>query len=69
VLIEAGRDETVVQARAPALLSAGARARGEYHCADCGYGIVTARELPVCPMCGAASWEPSSTSPFARIRT
>jgi rubrerythrin len=69
MLIERGRDETVVQAGAPILLRVGARARGEYHCADCGYGIVTARELPLCPMCGAASWEPSSTSPFARTRT
>jgi hypothetical protein len=48
--------------------TAGASAKGEFHCSDCGYGVVVARELPPCPMCGGGSWERSSWSPFARAR-
>jgi hypothetical protein len=37
---------------------AGAAAKGEFHCADCGYGIVVHRELPACPMCHGGDWRP-----------
>jgi rubrerythrin len=47
-------------------LMAGVRAKGEFHCAECGYGITIVRALPVCPMCGGESWEQSEWSPFAR---
>jgi rubrerythrin len=47
----------------PDVVSAGERAVGEYHCADCGYGVTVRRELPVCPMCGGAIWEAASWSP------
>jgi rubrerythrin len=68
LLIETGREEAVAGAGAPVFLTAGAAGRGEYHCAECGYGIVTSRLLPVCPMCGSRVWEPSSSSPFTRTR-
>jgi formylmethanofuran dehydrogenase subunit E len=37
--------------------SAGAKISGEFRCADCGYGAVVQRVLPLCPMCGGATWE------------
>jgi hypothetical protein len=46
--------------------AAGEIAKGEFHCAECGYGIAVCRELPVCPMCAGESWEPSDWSPFGR---
>ncbi|HYK06571.1 MAG TPA: hypothetical protein VEW11_02265 [Gaiellaceae bacterium] len=49
-------------------LEAGSRASGEYHCADCGYGVTVRQLLPVCPMCRGRSWEDAATSPFARWR-
>jgi rubrerythrin len=36
---------------------AGAEARGEFRCTDCGYGAVIQRVLPVCPMCSGRIWE------------
>ena len=42
--------------------------KGEYHCAECGYGVTVHRVLPRCPMCGNESWELSAWSPFARAR-
>jgi rubredoxin len=36
---------------------AGAAARGEFRCTDCGYGVTVYRELPRCPMCGGDCWE------------
>lgn len=50
-------------------LAAGQQAKGEYHCADCGYGVTVCRTLPRCPMCGNGSWEQSAWSPFARARS
>ena len=52
----------------PVFLEAGSRASGEYHCADCGYGVTVRQLLPVCPMCRGRSWEDAATSPFARWR-
>ena len=46
--------------------TAGQQAKGEFHCADCGYGVTIVRTLPVCPMCGGGSWEQSTWSPFSR---
>ena len=33
-------------------------ARPRFHCAECGYGIVTGDVLPRCPMCQASDWVP-----------
>jgi hypothetical protein len=45
---------------------AGSQAKGEFRCADCGYGAVVTAALPRCPMCGCESWETASWSPFSR---
>jgi rubrerythrin len=45
---------------------AGNQAKGEYHCADCGYGVTVYTTLPRCPMCSGESWERSSWSPLSR---
>jgi hypothetical protein len=39
-------------------LDAGTAARGEFRCADCGYGISVRRTLPTCPMCRSDEWLP-----------
>ena len=49
-------------------LSAGAPVKGEFHCAECGYGVTVYRALPVCPMCGGGHWEQSAWSPLTRAR-
>jgi hypothetical protein len=46
--------------------TAGQRAKGEFHCAQCGYGVTIVHTLPICPMCGGGSWEQSTWSPFSR---
>jgi rubrerythrin len=48
------------------LAAAGTEAVGEFRCAECGYGAIVHGRLPICPMCGGTSWEPSSWSPFSR---
>lgn len=50
-------------------LAAGQKAKGEFHCAECGYGVTVHRELPRCPMCGNDTWEQSAWTPFARARS
>jgi hypothetical protein len=47
-------------------LATGARAKGEYHCSECGYGVTVFSVLPRCPMCGGSAWEQSAWSPFGR---
>lgn len=54
------------KADVPVFLGAGTEAIGEYHCADCGYGVTVRLILPVCPMCRGRSWEGPGTSPFGR---
>jgi len=44
----------------------GEQAKGEFRCAECGYGVAVVRTLPLCPMCGGHAWEESTWSPFAR---
>jgi hypothetical protein len=43
----------------------GTQISGEFRCAECGYGAVVYRELPLCPMCGGTVWE-SRGSPAQR---
>ncbi|MFN2627688.1 MAG: hypothetical protein ABR569_03500 [Gaiellaceae bacterium] len=40
--------------------------KGEFRCANCGYGVTVYRNLPLCPMCGGTSWEQSAWSPISR---
>ena len=46
--------------------NAGARAKGEFKCSDCGYGVTVYRTLPVCPMCRSEQWERVPWRPFSR---
>jgi rubredoxin len=46
---------------------AGSKARGDFYCADCGYGVSVQAKLPACPMCAGTSWERSDRSPLARV--
>jgi rubrerythrin len=50
----------------PGLLGAGARAKGEFQCAGCGYGVIVHTKLPRCPMCGLASWQRTPWSSLSR---
>lgn len=43
-------------------VEAGSTARGEFHCADCGYGVSVQTRLPACPMCAGRTWEQSTWS-------
>ena len=46
--------------------SAGAAAKGDFHCSACRYGVTVHRVLPRCPMCGGEAWEQTPWSPFTR---
>jgi rubrerythrin len=50
----------------PLFFPAGTDAAGEFHCAECGYGITVRRVLPECPMCRGVQWEEPATSPYGR---
>jgi hypothetical protein len=39
------------------LTVAGMEIPGEFRCADCGYGAVVHRVVPLCPMCSGTVWE------------
>jgi rubrerythrin len=49
-----------------AFAAAGEHRVGEFHCTECGYGIVSRRTLPACPMCQGNAWEESPWRPFSR---
>jgi hypothetical protein len=46
--------------------AAGDHVKGEFRCAECGYGITVCRDLPQCPMCSCTTWEAVSWAPFGR---
>ena len=46
--------------------NSGESVKGEFHCAQCGYGVTVYRELPVCPMCAGTAWEQTAWSPMTR---
>ena len=48
--------------------AAGERAKGEFRCCGCGYGVAIVATLPNCPMCGGQAWERGPWTPFARAR-
>lgn len=48
------------------LAAAGAPTKGEFHCAECGYGVTVTRTLPTCPMCAGSDWQRSTWSPLHR---
>jgi rubrerythrin len=45
---------------------AGSRAKGEFRCAGCGYGVTVHKALPTCPMCQGSDWERVPWRPFSR---
>lgn len=49
--------------------AAGETVKGEFHCSECGYGVMIVRALPVCPMCGGRTWEQTSWHPFTHSST
>ncbi len=55
-----------VEDESRAELVTGAKAKGEFRCSDCGYGVTVYRELPPCPMCGSDVWEQLGWSPMTR---
>ena len=63
--VELGSEVTVADDRES--WPAGRSAKGEFHCADCGYGVTVYRTLPTCPMCGGHVWDQSAWSPFGRL--
>ena len=42
--------------------------KGEFHCAECAYGVTVYRELPLCPMCGGTVWEQAPWSPLTHAQ-
>ena len=50
------------------LYASGTRVKGEFHCAECGYGVAIHDRLPSCPMCRCEQWKAATWSPFARTR-
>lgn len=51
----------------PVLVAAGEQARGEYRCAECGYGVAVRVALPACPMCRGRVWEEIGGSSYGAI--
>lgn len=47
-------------------VAAGAASKGEFHCAECGYGVTVTRTLPICPMCAGSAWQRADWSPMLR---
>lgn len=54
---------------AGATWGSGMRAKGEFRCLQCGYGVTVYRSLPPCPMCHHAEWERVPWRPYSRSFT
>jgi rubrerythrin len=52
-----------------AFVAAGEPAVGEFHCSQCGYGVIVQRTLPRCPMCSGTSWEQAGMGVLRRRTT
>jgi rubrerythrin len=57
---------SVDEQRGVAEWRAGMRAKGEFRCTACGYGVTVYRSLPACPMCHAEAWERVPWRPYSR---
>jgi predicted RNA-binding Zn-ribbon protein involved in translation (DUF1610 family) len=42
-------------------------ATGGFRCSACGYGVVVATVLPLCPMCGGETWEADPSRSLGRF--
>jgi rubrerythrin len=47
----------------------GAGESGEFHCSQCGYGVIVQRTPPRCPMCSGTTWEPAGLGALRRRAT
>ena len=47
----------------------GQPATGEFHCSECGYGVIVERELPRCPMWSSTGWEQPGWGAISRRAT
>ena len=47
-------------------VAAGTASKGEFQCAECGYGVTITKTLPTCPMCSGGSWQRSEWAPMHR---
>ena len=65
-MLDHARESTAAEGDFVEFLVTGMTAAGEYHCADCGYGVTVHAALPQCPMCSGTTWEPHAWSPFTR---
>jgi rubrerythrin len=61
---ESGEQEEFV-----AFLVTGQPAAGEFHCSQCGYGVVVQLQLPRCPMCSGTAWEETNWGAIRRRPT
>jgi rubrerythrin len=64
--VETAQVETLAERGYVDFFATGDPAVGEFHCGECGYGVIVSRELPRCPMCGGTVWEQAAWSPFTR---
>ena len=64
--VRVGRDEE--PAPPVVFCAAGERAKGEFCCTGCGYGVAIATTLPTCPMCGGERWRAVTWRPFTRTQ-
>ena len=65
-MIERGQVPAEDEGDYVAFLRTGDVAKGSFRCSECGYGVVVAGGLPLCPMCGSTAWEESAWSAFGR---
>jgi rubrerythrin len=65
-MAERGPIESLTSAGYVEFVATGQDAAGEFHCAECGYGVAVQRRLPLCPMCGGTAWERPTWSTFVR---
>lgn len=61
-----GSSAKPLKSESPSEWSAGMRAKGEFRCRGCGYGVTVYRSLPPCPMCQTESWERVPWRPYTR---
>ena len=67
-MIDVTRRDPPEEGEAVDFYAAGERAKGEFRCSGCGYGVAIVASLPNCPMCGGEAWERRAWRPFTRAQ-
>ncbi len=67
-MIDVTRRDSPEEGDAVEFYAAGDRAKGEFRCSGCGYGVAIVATLPNCPMCGGEAWERGPWTPFTRAQ-